>query len=154
MSESTIESYALTRRRRKRQEAHTKNKNLDKKARNDAEFYGARSMEEVACMVADQQISNMVGVELSRQYPGHGWNVLANTAQGVVTVYNRHLSGQYGWILKVSEIDTDAGAFRKQMMRLGGELLRRFSVNQDTLNETEIIELQRDFAGKTKVDLT
>jgi len=154
VGQQPAKSYMMTKRQNLRKKALTKAIGESKNRKSEIEFDKAQSMEELKWRKKDQVIAAKLGQELVRQYPGHGWNVLSNSEQGVVNIYNQHLSGKYGWILKCSEISTSAGAFRKQVMRIGGEMLRRFKVYGDTMQEDELLNLQKDFAGLTKVDLS
>lgn len=154
MSEITVSSYELSRKRRTRKTELTKAIGRANNQKQTIKFDCAQNIEELTWRTKDSAIAKAIGVELTKKYPGHGWSVHSNSQQGVVNIYNRHLSGKFGYILRLAEMEIGSKVFATQIMRIGGELLRRFSVASDTLKKDEILELQQDFAGRAKVDLS
>lgn len=161
-----VDSYLIERRQeqhRKSQHdaqqktnAHGLTEGYVKSQQREIETFNAEYMETAKYQQKDAWLAKRIGSELVRKYPGHGWNVIADSKQGIVKIYNQMMSGMYGYIWRMAEISTDDGVFRKQVMLIGGEMLRRFSISGDRLDDTEILELQskRDFAGRVKVDLS
>lgn len=142
-------SYLLTRTRRKRKENLAKE--IGKKTAAKIEVDYAADMAEIDFRKRDEYWAKRLGAELVRQYPGHGWQVESDVEQGIAKIFNRHVSGRYAWVLKFSDINNRT--FTRDMMRIGGEMLRRYNIKSDRFDETEHMNLKRNFAGNFKVDL-
>lgn len=146
----TATSYLLSKQRAKnkadRQKAETQYK------RHQLELEVAKDPEDAEYRIKDLYWAERIGSEFVRKYPGHGWEVLVDSRNGIATVFNKHLSGKIGWLMHLKDINIPS--LPRDVMRIGGEMLRRFGVNSDTLVEREIMEVKRSFNGNVKVDLS
>ena len=100
-----------------------------------------------AQMTTEQEMAvcSMVGEVLHVAYPGHVWRV--EVQQGIVTVHNLLLSGQWGFRLLITDIDR----MGKVVVRAGGELLERYNLSRAKRKNHvigELSEMKRDFKGE------
>ena len=98
------------------------------------------SDESCSSMVYDMDEAKRIHDKLTKHYPGHMWAV--NVNQGVAFIKNLMLSGNWGFIIKLKDIDNDY----KKVIQAGGEILERYNVSRGRLKEQEILNLDRDFA--------
>jgi hypothetical protein len=143
-------SYALSRERRRNREAAEAKKASSEKAA--IELSMAQTPEEAVAAVKDAEIAGMVGNEIVRQYPGHGWQVVSDIQNGIVKIYNAHISGQIGWIWKMDEMNP--GTFERDIRRIGGEMLERSGLSRTVFSEDEVMEIQRTINGEARIDLS
>ena len=85
---------------------------------------------------------------LHEAYPRHLWAVTCEGDKGIATVRNMALSGEWGFVLKLSEIYT-ASDWKKKIVRAGGELLERFCLARCEGNQDAIAGLKNDFSGQS-----
>lgn len=90
---------------------------------------------------------------LNEQYPGHLWAVNVKGEQGIATVHNLMLSGQWGFILKLDK-NYSASDFRRRVIKAGGELLERYNVRRGVVDQAQLAALPMDFAGRTVGDFS
>jgi hypothetical protein len=83
---------------------------------------------------------------LTREYPGWMWGVNVDGAQGVATIRNFNLSGQYGYLLKLNAIYS-ASSFEKDVLRAGGEILERYNQKVGKFDAQRWSELMLDARG-------
>lgn len=88
---------------------------------------------------------------LHQAYPGHLWAVTCSGTTGMADVRNLMLSGNWGFRLKLKEIYSGS-AFKKDVIKAGGELLERYRVSRGRYNDDEIASMSTDFAGRLKAD--
>jgi len=143
-------SYALTKR---------KNENREKKVKQEAtqrrrqlEIDVATDMDEIKYREQDQYWCQKIGTELTTLYPGHGWEVVVNIRQGICDILNRHMHANAGYRLKLSELNHIR--LRRQMKAIGGEILERFGLSREKFEADKILEIQKKYHGKAKVDLS
>ena len=73
--------------------------------------------------VSDMSMAKDIAEALTKHYNGHLWAV---TVQGGVAIIKAlNISSLWGYILKMKDIQHDAGARHKAVMRAGGEILER-----------------------------
>ena len=99
----------------------------------------------------DMQLASVIGTELVHHYPGHGWQVECDIRNGVAKIFNCHMSGVYGYMLHIKDINLHT--FRADIMRVGGTLLESFGVSRGKFNPDEIMSIQRDHTGSVKADI-
>lgn len=92
---------------------------------------------------------NMADV-LNKAYPDHLWGVTCDGSTGIATVRNLRLSGQWGFILKLSEINTDPTL--KCVKMAGGELLERYRLSRARFKQDEYEHLNMNHAGHFQAD--
>lgn len=72
---------------------------------------------------ADMGMAKDIAEELHAHYPGHLWAV--HVRGGVAIIKALNISSLWGYVLKLAEIQHDAGLRMKEVMRAGGEILER-----------------------------
>jgi hypothetical protein len=88
---------------------------------------------------------------LHAHYPGHLWAVTCDGHDGVFTIRDMLLSGNWGmvgllrWIFSSSD-------FKKTVVMFGGELLERYRLSRGRFRQDEYSDLPMDFAGRILVD--
>jgi hypothetical protein len=86
--------------------------------------------------LADMTTAKLVAEVLDRFYPGHLWAVHVDSLGGIATVKNMRLSGNWGFVLKLT--DTYSGSeFEKRVMMCGGELLERYRLRTGAFNQSQ-----------------
>lgn len=83
---------------------------------------------------------------LHRAYPNHLWAVTCEGEKGIATVRNMMLSGNWGFVLKLSDFSSSSD-WQKQVVMAGGELLERFKLRRGMADQDAIAQLNVDFAG-------
>ena len=91
-------------------------------------------------MIYDYDEAKRIAEVLNLKYPGHLWAV--NVNQGVAFIKNMMLSGSWGFVIKVKDIDNDY----KAIINAGGEVLERYNISRGRLKENEVLNMPRDFA--------
>ena len=152
MSNVTTSSHIIIKGQGAERKAEEKRQLAQRRQQREIDFWKVRNLEDAQWVQKDMHVAKMLGTELIKKYPGHGWQVEADGRNGIVKIYNAHMSGIYGYILRMAEINW--AELSTQMMRVGGELLRRFGVKNDVMNEDEILQKQKDFAGRARIDLS
>jgi hypothetical protein len=99
----------------------------------------------------DEVIAKEMADALFTAYPGHLWAVHVDGKQGMADIRNLHLSGKYGYRLRMPLIYS-ASAFKKDVLRAGGEILERFDQRRGKVNPDHIETMPVDFAGRLKAD--
>lgn len=98
---------------------------------------------------AAQELAEMVGPILATTYPGYRWRVEAypHPTRPFVDIRLEHGGNcMVGQTIKPAEFPT-ASMFKKQVLKLGGELLEMFLLNRVAFNETEFVSRKKNFAG-------
>ena len=104
---------------------------------------------EVAAL--DLNLARDMANTLHATYPGHSWAVTCEGEKGIATVRNLALSGNWGFVLKLSGIH-NAYAWKTQLVMAGGELLERFRLARGAVDWAAVASLDHDFSGKTLGD--
>lgn len=84
---------------------------------------------------------------LNRHYPGHAWAVTCE--YGIATVRNLRLDGNWGFVLKLSQLLVNP---EKTVMRAGGELLERYKLSRGKFKSDEYENLDFDRLGRLAAD--
>jgi len=95
--------------------------------------------------LANQAIAKEIAECLNTHYPGHAWGVQADVEQGVVKVFNLRLSGQWGFLLHIDDLQQDPSM--RITIKAGGELLERYNLSRGGLKEHEYQGIKFDFKG-------
>jgi hypothetical protein len=106
---------------------------------------------EEAVYIKDYEIAKTIGAELCGVYPGHGWVVEADARNGIAKICNKHMGVKAGYIYKLKDINI--GTFKRDMMRIGGDILERYKLSRGKMIESEVLGVIRDQRGNAKVDL-
>jgi hypothetical protein len=107
--------------------------------------------EEAVYRIKDYEIAKTIGAELCGVYPGHGWVVEADARNGIAKICNKHMGVKAGYIYKLKDINI--GTFKRDMMRIGGDILERYKLSRGKMIESEVLGVIRDQRGNAKVDL-
>ena len=101
-------------------------------------------------VIMENQICSSVGSTIENLYPGWKWWVECNLQSGCVSVRNLSLNGEYGFTIPLPKLlnETDGD---KILMRAGGEILERYSMDRANADHSNI---QRDFTGNAIGDMT
>lgn len=99
----------------------------------------------------DFVMSKNMAEALHLKYPGHLWAVTCEGSNGIATIRNLYLSGNYGVILKLPAIYS-ASAFEKDVLRAGGEILERYRLKRGRFDEAQYANLPTNFAGNIHCD--
>lgn len=96
---------------------------------------------------ADTLARNLIA-RLNATYPAfHGlWQVHVNEAGGVIEVMNLALSGRWGFLMHIANIDAEG----RNVVRAGGELLERYAISRANRVGVIMDQLQaakRDYRG-------
>lgn len=84
------------------------------------------------------------GGVLAKEYPGYRWRVEAKPHQGIVDIRCEHASGRAGYTFNLKR---NGMPDRAAIVRGGGEVLERFSLNRRGFHEAEYRDLPR-FCGQ------
>lgn len=87
---------------------------------------------------------------LTAAYPGHAWAVTCEGEKGIATVYNLALSGNWGFVLKLSNLYSSSD-WKKQIIMAGGELLERFRLRRGIVDHEAIAALDMDPLGRKTI---
>lgn len=98
----------------------------------------------------DTMARNLIA-RLEQHYPAFtgAWRVFVNEQGGVVQVTNMMLSGKMGFLMHISNIDSEGRA----IVRAGGELLERYRVSRDKAYKLQsLIDMPRNRIGNLAHD--
>lgn len=98
----------------------------------------------------DFELSKRIGEKLHKDFPGYLWAVKADCKQGMCSVLNMSLDGEWGFYIRINEIQDDPSL--KKIRQYGGELLERFRVSRKKFNPDEVQSVERDFRNRLVVD--
>jgi hypothetical protein len=98
---------------------------------------------------ADLTLAKNMADLLHRHYPGHLWAVTCE--EGVATVRNLYLSGNWGFVIKVGDVYSMSD-FDRKIVRAGGELLERFKMSRGKFRDDQYSDIKTDFAGNLIAD--
>lgn len=102
-------------------------------------------------MIADLDTARSIAETLHRHYPGHLWAVQASQQTGIATVRNLRLSGRWGFVIRLRELQQDPGL--RMAVQAGGELLERWALSRGRLREQEMegrpMNLRGELIGDT-----
>ena len=94
----------------------------------------------------DFNVAKDMAETLHAAYPNHLWAVTCEGDKGIATVRNLALSGNWGFVMKLSEMVT-ASDWKKMVIRAGGELLERYKLRRGSADQAAIADLKTNFAG-------
>lgn len=147
---TAVPSYQASRERRLRRETEQKAKVTH--VRNELELEIVSDPAEAEYRIKDSVLASNIGKELVANYPGHGWQVECDIRNGVAKLFNVHMSGTIGWMLKLA--DLRESSYRQDIKRIGGEMLERSGLSRGPFNELEVMAKQRDTSGQARIDLS
>lgn len=95
--------------------------------------------------LADIELAKQTSELLQKHYPGHSWGVHVDSAQGVATIKNFRLSGNWGFVLHLSQFS--ASEYGKRVVMAAGELLERYNLSRGRFRQAEFDGLAVDGMG-------
>lgn len=98
---------------------------------------------------SDMVLAKNMAELLHKHYPGHLWAVTCEN--GLATVRNMYLSGQWGFVIKVGQ-QYSISAFDKAIVRAGGELLERYRLQRGAFRDDQYSDIKTDIAGNLLAD--
>lgn len=98
----------------------------------------------------DEVVARNMAETLHRAYPGHLWAVTCEGSKGIATVRNLMLSGNWGCIIKLSELFGDPDM--KKVLRAGGEILERFRMSRGKYDGDKLRDLPTFANGMPQFD--
>lgn len=98
----------------------------------------------------DELLARQALAVLTRHYPDHDWAVDVRSDQGIITIKNLGLSGNWGVILHLVNVQEDDRLLI--VMRAGGEILERYRLRRGRANHERMAELPTDRAGRIICD--
>lgn len=101
----------------------------------------------------DVALAKMIAEALNEDYPGHLWAVNVVGEQGIATIHNLMLSGQWGYRLLLDK-RYSASELRAAAKRGAGEILERYNVQRGRADMDGLAMLPTDRAGRTLGDLS
>ena len=101
----------------------------------------------------DLSMAKDVGDALNEHYPGHLWAVNCQGEQGIMTVHNFMLSGQWGDTIHLHLWPTSS-LLKKRAIMGAGEILERYKVSRGRINHEHMATMDTDFAGRIIGDLS
>lgn len=96
--------------------------------------------------INEQKIAHQIGETLNEHYPGHAWCVEVQLLQGVASIRNLNLSGEWGFMLHLDKLLQDPTP--KPIINAGGELLERYNISRGEFNDNEFEHRQRNLKGE------
>ncbi len=101
----------------------------------------------------DIQQAKMIAEALNADYPGHLWAVNVRGEQGIATIHNLMLSGEWGYTLHLDK-RYSASETIKAAKRGAGEILERYNVHRGRANMDNLALMAMDFSGRVIGDLS
>lgn len=95
----------------------------------------------------DLVMAKQMADALHKHYPGHLWAVTCDGSKGIATIRSLDLSGNYGYVLKLSD-GYSASQFDQRVMRAGGEILERFKMARGRFDPDKYMEIQQTPTGQ------
>lgn len=92
---------------------------------------------------ADTRLSQAILDKLLAHYPGHPWWVQVPPKQGVAIIKHCMLSGLYGMVIHLRNLNGDPGM--REVVRMGGEILERWGQKRAGLKLDEMVNAQPKF---------
>jgi hypothetical protein len=98
--------------------------------------------------LADIELAKSMSAVLQRHYPGHSWAVNVDGAQGVATIKNFRLSGNWGFLLHLKQFS--ASEYEKRVVMAAGELLERYALSRGRFRQQELESVAVDGLGNAE----
>ena len=79
---------------------------------------------------------------LLQDFPGYKWVI--EVRDTIITVLNEDLAANWGFLVRAEKLDNDGKVIRL----MAGELLERYGLKRQGMNEQEMAEAPKDFSGR------
>lgn len=101
----------------------------------------------------DISMAKGIAEALNAAYPGHLWAVNVRGDQGIVTIHNLMLSGEWGYVIHLDKRYSVSELHHKA--KLGaGEILERYNVARGKANMENMAQMGMDHLGRVLGDLS
>lgn len=100
--------------------------------------------------LADIELAKLTSDLLQKHYPGHSWGVNVDNAQGMATIKNFRLSGDWGFVLHMAQFS--ASEYGKRVVMAAGELLERYHLSRGRFVQREFDGLRVDGMGNAEFE--
>ncbi len=147
---TSLNDYVQTKRRNAEKEEARKAQIAHDKTKIELEI--ATDPIEAEYRIKDRILAKKIGLEFIRHYPGHGWEVHSDIQNGIVNIFNRHMSALHGYRIKTQNIRLTT--LSRDVKRIGGEILERFGLSRERFDADHIRDIQRRTRGRAKADLS
>ncbi len=101
----------------------------------------------------DISMAKDIAEALNADYPGHLWAVNVRGDQGVVTIHNLMLSGEWGYVLHLDK-RYSASELRHKAKLGAGEILERYNVARGRADMESLATMAVDRLGRVIGDLS
>lgn len=98
-------------------------------------------------------LCKQIGDTLERHYPGWMWAVQPDERGGILSIRALRLSGEWGYVFKLADLQGDAKVAMQKVMLGGGEILERFGVPRGTYRYQDWKDTRKDVAGMAVMDI-
>jgi hypothetical protein len=95
---------------------------------------------------ANIDLAKQMSDVLQQHYPNHLWAVNVDWSQGVASVKNLLLSGDWGFLLHLTAIYS-ISEFFKRLVMAAGELLERYDISRGACKLDEVLSVPVDEIG-------
>lgn len=99
-------------------------------------------------------LAKEIGELLERFYSGHQWFIEVDEHGGIVKLWAGSCSGEWGFIIKMADIQDERGALRRAIIRAGGEILERFNQPIGRYDRDAWLAAPRYATGELKPNIT
>lgn len=98
----------------------------------------------------DIELAKAMSEVLQHHYPGHSWGVNVDGAQGIATIKNFRLSGNWGFVLHLKQFSSSE--YARRVVMAAGELLERYRLSRGHFRQAEFDALRVDGLGNPEFD--
>lgn len=95
-----------------------------------------------------------IGELLERHYSGHQWFIEVDNHGGIIKIWAGSCSGEWGFMLKIADVQNSPGALRRAIVAAGGEILERYSQPPGRYNREAWLAAPRYATGELKPELS
>lgn len=97
--------------------------------------------------LADIEEAKRMSAVLQWHYPNHSWAVNVDSSQGIATIKNFRLSGNWGFLMKLKTFFS-ASEIDRQVVMAAGELLERYNLSRGAFRQHELDSLKANSMGE------
>jgi hypothetical protein len=97
-------------------------------------------------------LAKTCGEALEKRYPGWLWTINPDQEGGVIYIYSLRLSGEWGYTIKIADIQNDPQA--KEAIMAGGEILERYNIRRGPYKRDLLKGKIKDLRGNFIPDIT
>jgi hypothetical protein len=98
------------------------------------------------------QLNDRLGNLLCKEYPGYPWGVSSNIWGGIVDIHLGFFNAGRAPLGMTIKLDDSMLRVERKVIHYAGELLERYAMVRGSMNEVEVLESKKDWAGRIEVD--